>query len=260
MNRDQRDEPGGKGSGNSVSSAQAGLPGQSGPARAEGPGGRNGVGPVPPPDQVLGPILKEGVEPVRPFAGPWLLASLVVALGLAGPIVVLLVTGLTAPRAPAVTLAVVVEFFAGAGVVAAAFLWSFPTRAPSGILAVLVIGALLLSAAIAFLLPHVISGFPVAGLSAAKGLACVGWEFGAALPLVLLILWFLVQMPPFHAWLTGFLGGLGAGLVADAANHLHCPALDPAHTVTWHLGGVLLLGFVTALLRGLLTGRRSRRS
>ncbi len=219
----------------------------------------SGQGPdrdLPPAQRVLGPILDRGIKPVRPFPSPWLLASLVIAMGLAGPLLFLLVMGFRVPRAPVIVAAVVAEFLAGAAVVTSAFFWSFPSRAPSGVLAAWVLAAVLATSGIAFFLPHLVTGFPVAGVSVSKGLACVGWEFGAALPLVVLILWLLVQMPPFHLWLTGFLGGLGAGLVADAANHLHCPALDPAHTVTWHLGGVLLLALFSAVSRWGLAKRQ----
>ena len=108
-----------------------------------------------------------------------------------------------------------------------------------------------LALAAALAAPHLVArdhpGLCV-GSAPGMGLMCTGWQLLIAIPIFLVSLWFILRGAAVSSALAGALAGLGAGLLSDAAIHLHCPAVDPSHTVTWHLGAVALLTAVGALI------------
>lgn len=204
--------------------------------------------------------LTEESLPVRPLRSPLeralILAILAVGLGA----LVLMATSLRrdlnqvswgVTHGP-----VLLELVAGAGVFWLAMRWSVPGSGErysrSSILLAIV---LVLALAAALAAPHFVArnhpGLCV-GISPAKGLPCTGWQLVIAIPILVVSLWFILRGAAVSSALAGALAGLGAGLVSDAAIHLHCPAVDPSHTVTWHLGAVALLAAAGALIGKLL--------
>ena len=99
--------------------------------------------------------------------------------------------------------------------------------------------------------PHLVSelapGLNV-GISPAMGLPCSAWQFAVAFPILLIAIWLLFRSASVASGLAGGLAGIGVGLISDSAIHLHCPAIDPIHTVVWHLGVILLLGVIGVIL------------
>ena len=202
--------------------------------------------------------LTEESLPVRPLRSPLerslILAILSVGLGS----LVLLATSLRTdlgkvPWAVAYGPALL-ELLAGAGVYWLAMRWSVPGSGERySRSSVLLVTAMGLALAAALAAPHLVArdhpGLCV-GSAPGMGLPCTGWQLLIAIPILLLSLWFILRGAAVSPVLAGALAGLAAGLLSDAAIHLHCPAVDPSHTVTWHFGAVALL---TAA--GALTGR-----
>jgi len=200
--------------------------------------------------------LTEQSLPVRPLRSPLerslILAILAVGLGA----LVLLATSLRAdlgkvPWAVAYGPALL-ELLAGAGVYWLAMRWSVPGSGERySRSSILLAAAMGLALAAALAAPHLVPrdhpGLCV-GSAPGMGLMCTGWQLLIAIPIFLVSLWFILRGAAVSSILAGALAGLGAGLLSDAAIHLHCPAVDPSHTVTWHLGAVALLTAVGALI------------
>ncbi len=212
---------------------------------------------VPPPfeeTKLLG--LTEESLPARPLRSPLerTLILAILALGLGA--LVLTVTSIRAdlgevPWAVAYGPALL-ELLAGAVVFWLAMRWSVPGSGErlsrSSILLAIALGLALAAALVA---PHLVTqGHPglCVGTAPAMGLPCTAWELLIAVPVFLVSLWLILRGAAVSPVLAGALAGLGAGLLSDAAMHLHCPAVDPSHTVTWHLGTVVLLAAVGALI------------
>lgn len=65
----------------------------------------------------------------------------------------------------------------------------------------------------------------------------------------------IIATAPLEAARAALLAGTGTGLLAEAAQRLHCSITDPRHLFPWHGGGVLLLAAV-GLAAGWLWERR----
>lgn len=113
--------------------------------------------------------------------------------------------------------------------------------------------ALLLAAALAapHFVPATYPGLHV-GPGPSHGIACLGWELLVAVPVLAVAFWMIGRAAPVSSALAGGLAGLGAGMVSDAAIHFRCGAVDPWHTVPWHLGAIALLACLGALSGKLL--------
>jgi hypothetical protein len=221
-----------------------------------------GISPVKPPPfeetRLLG--LTEENLPVRPLRSPISRALILAILALGLGALVLVVTSIRAdldqvPWAVAYEPALL-ELLAGACAFWLAMRWSVPgSGARYSRSSVLLAAAILLALAAALAAPHFVSkdhpGLCV-GIAPRMGLACAGWQLVIAVPIFLVSIWFILRGAAVSSILAGALAGLGAGLLADAAIHLHCPAVDPSHTVTWHLSAVALLTGVGALIGKLL--------
>ena len=72
------------------------------------------------------------------------------------------------------------------------------------------------------------------------GAICAVASAISALPAVVLTAVLIVNAYPVRPHLTGALGGLGAGLMADAGWRLFCHYSEPTHVVVAHVGGVAL--------------------
>ncbi|MEW6441554.1 MAG: NrsF family protein [bacterium] len=155
--------------------------------------------------------------------------------------------------------AALLELAAGALLFWLAMRWAVPGAGGSSSRSRAYLGAVLVLALVAaFAVPHLVTedhpGLGV-GIGGEKGLRCMGWQLMTAFPVLLLGLWMIFRGASVDSTLAGTLAGLGAGLLSDAAIHLHCGAVDPAHTVTWHLGAVVLLTLLGGLLGRLLRTR-----
>jgi hypothetical protein len=143
------------------------------------------------------------------------------------------------------------EMLAGWAAFLLAMAWSVPGARVSRSRSALWCGAMAaLALAAAFAAPHFVpAAHPGAsvGFSPAKGFSCLGFEMVLGVPMLMAALWLVARGASAAPRLAGALAGLGAGLAADAAMHLECGAVDPAHTVIWHLGAVALLALLGAL-------------
>jgi hypothetical protein len=88
------------------------------------------------------------------------------------------------------------------------------------------------------------------------GAMCFAGSLATALPGAALAAILAIRAFPTRPAVTGLLGGLGAGLMADAGWRLFCHFSDPAHVLSAHLGGVLAAGACGAVLARRLHGRR----
>jgi hypothetical protein len=146
------------------------------------------------------------------------------------------------------------ELLSGLLAIFLAMRWSIPgegeTRVRSWGLAGLVVA---LATGFALLAPHlVVDTHPGLGVGPCvkAGMGCVLWQLGAGLPVMGLSLWLITRAAPTASRMSGALAGLGAGLIADAAMHFHCAAVDPIHTILYHLLPVGLLTALAAMLAG----------
>lgn len=204
--------------------------------------------------------LAEQSLPVRPLRSPLERSLLLVILSLGLGALLLIATSLRAdlgkdPWAIAYGPALL-ELLAGAGAFWLAMRWSVPGSGERySRSTVLLASATGLALAAALAAPHLVpSDHPgmCVGSALGMGLPCTGWQLLIAIPIFLFSLWFILRGAAVSSAIAGALAGLGAGLLSDAAIHLHCPAVDPLHTVTWHLGAVALLAAVGALIGKLL--------
>lgn len=102
-------------------------------------------------------------------------------------------------------------------------------------------------------------GMPEPGSApVAKGVTCMTMESAIGLPAVLLTALLVARAWAVRPRWAGVLGGAGAGLLADAVQHLICPVSDLQHVLIWHGGAVLLLS-LAGWLAGVLVERRRAR-
>ncbi|MCX7894803.1 MAG: NrsF family protein [Thermoanaerobaculum sp.] len=207
-------------------------------------------------NQELPPRLRlqvaQDLRPVRPVAAPSVRLVLVIlwvcALLIAGP--ALLGLRFNAPRLGFWLLwgATLAEALAGLVLIFLALREGIPgLGAPRSTLALALGGAVVVELGVALLTHARCPCPPMAGMA---GLACFAREAVLGLPALLLTLWLVVRAYPLSPSRAGLLGGVGAGVLADAVQHLVCPVSDPRHVLIWHLGavGVLgILGFVAGL-------------
>jgi hypothetical protein len=87
------------------------------------------------------------------------------------------------------------------------------------------------------------------------GVMCFAGSFATALPGAALAAVLAARAWPTRPGLSGLIGGLGAGLMADAGWRLFCHFSEPAHVLGTHLVAVLVAGLCGAILsHGLCRG------
>jgi hypothetical protein len=89
-------------------------------------------------------------------------------------------------------------------------------------------------------------GLSVANMRRSVGPACFLLTALLGLSALGIVGALVVRAAPLRARLAGFLGGAGAGLMAESAYHVHCPITDARHLLVWHTGAVaavVLAGF-----------------
>lgn len=85
--------------------------------------------------------------------------------------------------------------------------------------------------------------YPAAGHEWQIGLYCFAFEVALGVPCVLFALWLGRRGLTTRPRRLGILGGVGAGLAADAIWRLVCPYSDPVHAISSHsLGIVAVVG------------------
>lgn len=84
---------------------------------------------------------------------------------------------------------------------------------------------------------------------------CFAGSLASSLPLLVMSAALSARAFPIRPGVTGFLGGLGAGLVADAGWRMFCDFSEPAHVLAAHLGGVLAAACLGAILTRVLVRR-----
>ncbi|MGQ9494805.1 MAG: NrsF family protein [Thermoanaerobaculaceae bacterium] len=112
-------------------------------------------------------------------------------------------------------------------------------------LVVALLGALVLELGIA-LFTYARCPCPASGI--AIGVPCFSNEILLGLSALGLTLFLVVRAYPLSPPKAGLLGGVGAGLIADAVQHTICPVSDLRHVLVTHLGAVGLLGVVGLVL------------
>ena len=79
------------------------------------------------------------------------------------------------------------------------------------------------------------------------GAICLTASAITALPATCLAVLLALNAYPTRPAITGWLAGLGGGLLADAGWRLFCHFSEPAHVLSAHLGGVVVAGAVGAI-------------
>ncbi len=92
----------------------------------------------------------------------------------------------------------------------------------------------------------------------AKGLTCMTMETALGLPALLLTVLLVGRAWAVRPRWAGLLGGAGAGLLADAVQHLICPVADLQHVLIWHGAAIILLSLAGWVAGLMIERRRSR--
>ncbi len=204
----------------------------------------------------LPPRVREAVEqdhrPVRPLAPAWRRALVVAGLAT----LVLATTVLTSHlRTDLHHLpmwvswgAAMLELMTGVLLVGLALREAVPGSAlPRSWVLIAIATAMLLQVLVAAVTWMYSPGLPLEQMAAAAGFGCLRHESLLALPAFALTAWLVLRALPVHPAMAGLLGGAGAGLTADAVDHLLCPISNLHHVLVWHTGAILLftvLGWV----------------
>jgi hypothetical protein len=93
-----------------------------------------------------------------------------------------------------------------------------------------------------------------------RTMVCMGIEISLGLPVLLVTVALIARAWAVRPGLTGALAGVGAGILADGLQHLHCPLSDLQHVLVWHGGGMTLLVLFGWCAGVVIERRRDRRS
>lgn len=203
----------------------------------------------------------QDLRPVRPVAAPSVRLLLVMLWTAAVLVAVPALMGLrfNAPQLGFWLLwgATALEAVAGLSMVFLALREGIPALgAPRGTLVSALLGAWVLQLGVA-LFTHARCPCPAgAGLG---DVVCLTTETFLGIPALFLTLVLVVRAYPLSPPQAGLLGGVGAGLLADAVQHLVCPVSDLRHVLVWHLGAVALLGLLGLAFGFVWEGLRLRR-
>jgi hypothetical protein len=148
------------------------------------------------------------------------------------------------------------QSIAGVALVAAALREAVPGRAWHRVPLTLWLAAPVALVVIVTFTTYDASPIALRGAWATVGAMCLAGSLATALPGAVLSAVLAARAYPTRPALTGLLGGLGAGLMADAGWRLFCHFSEPAHVLIAHLGGVLAAGLCGALLSQRLQASR----
>lgn len=199
------------------------------------------------------------LQPVMPLAAPLMRTGLLV------PLAALLLLAAPAAFAPRDLAALgwfwswgasMLQSALGLAVTAAALRESIPGRAWSRGPLVVWLAAPVASVTAVGLVSWERSPVELPGVGLFVGALCVVYSVSSALPAALLGAGLAARAWPIRPMVTGWLAGLGAGLMADAGWRLFCHFSEPGHVLVAHLGGVLAAGAVGAVATSRLTSGR----
>jgi len=77
---------------------------------------------------------------------------------------------------------------------------------------------------------------------------CLQYEFILGVPFLALVTYLAAKAFPVRPSVVGALAGVGAGVISDASWRMICYVSVPAHFLTAHLGGIVVLGAIGYLL------------
>ncbi len=211
--------------------------------------------------QKLRERVSRDLRPVRPVAAPSVRLLLVILWACAALVAVPAVMGLrfNAPRLGFWLLwgATACETIAGLSLIFLALREGIPAwGAPRGVLVSALLGAWVVQLGVA-LFTH--ARCPCPAIAGMGDMACFTTETLLGIPALLLTLVLVIRAYPLSPPRAGLFGGVGAGLLADAVQHLVCPVSDLRHVLLWHLGAVAALGFLGLLFGFAWEGLRLRR-
>ncbi len=190
------------------------------------------------PDELRRAIAAD-LRPVRPLPSPTRRAVLVAAWVPVGIVLILALLGLRRdlPSLGWAMMLVPVALEAAIGLLLVVFALaeSVPARGVArgtagGALALAAVGFVFQAA----LTRSVGAGAVPPGTPASHGLHCFELQALVGVPALVLVAILVVRAAPLRAAWAGLLGGAGAGMLADAIYHLHCPITDLRHVLVWH--------------------------
>ncbi len=189
------------------------------------------------------------LRPVRPLADPWKRALILAPIGLAlialvhvrwgtrSDIGVVLLWGLS-----------LLQIAVGIGLVIAALREVIPDRALSrGAQVVLFAGGLVLALGVTYLVWHASPSVAPPAYRYPYWRACLRGTVEIGLPVLLAILLLAARGMMWRPGLVGGLAGLAAGLIADAGWRTFCSVSEPAHVLSAHFAGIVVLALVGAV-------------
>lgn len=91
----------------------------------------------------------------------------------------------------------------------------------------------------------------VSGRGLVTGFGCASHDLVLGLPAAAVTFWLVFRALPLRPSVAGLLGGTGAGVTADAINHIVCPMSDLRHVLVWHTGvifSLMLVGWLVGLI------------
>jgi hypothetical protein len=149
-----------------------------------------------------------------------------------------------------------VQSLAGVVMVAAAMREAVPGRGWARLPLACWLAVPILLVGVVTITTHGASPMWIRGGWAVVGAMCLAGSLATALPGAALAAVLAARAYPTRPAVTGLLGGLGAGLMADAGWRLFCHFSEPPHVFSAHLGGVLAAGVCGAVLSRRLHARR----
>lgn len=207
--------------------------------------------------------VRADLGPVRPLAAPARRALLVGAWAAAAAVLVLSLIG---PRQDAAELGwwlawgvTAVQVGAGLALVSMGLSAAVPGRGPArGVVVASVAAGVALFVVQAILTGGASAGKAVADPWLTSGPPCLAIGLLVGLGALAVASALIVATAPLQALRAALLAGTGTGLLAEAAQRLHCSVTDPRHLFPWHGGGVLLLAAGGIAAGWLWERRRSR--
>ena len=207
-------------------------------------------------DRVAGPppalraAIARDLAPVRPLPSPVVRATAMIPAAIVLLVAAPLVFSFRDLNALGLAWswgASVVQVMAGLALTVAALRESVPGRAWSPPALWLMAASAAAIVAPTTLASWQLSPHAIRGSTLIVGAICLASSAITALPATLLAVILANRAYPTRPVVTGWLAGLGGGLMADAGWRLFCHFSEPTHVFAAHLGGVVVAGAIGAL-------------
>ena len=204
------------------------------------------------PPQDLRQLIADDLGPIKPLPPIWMRTLYAAAVATVGLAVVIFVFKYTLrPDMNALPMwlswgCTALQILVGIILIGMALREAVPgNRVPAGSIALAVCTGVAMQILIGIATWMHSPGVPLLdGIGLTAGLACTTHETFLALPALACTLWLVFRALPLRPSAAGLLGGSGAAVIADAANHLICPMSDLRHVLVWHTGKLFGLMFV----------------